>query len=81
MYLFDTLVWVMFQKFEKPTAIVRVLLKWTVTFFFVIVLMVKLNLFLLFRRSTMNQEKLAKLQAQVRIGGKVRKPPEMLLKT
>lgn len=27
----------------------------------------------------MNQEKLAKLQAQVRIGGKVRKPPEMLL--
>ncbi|KAI1236835.1 Transcription factor BTF3 4, partial [Lamprotornis superbus] len=31
---------------------------------------VKLNLFLLFRRSTMNQEKLAKLQAQVRIGGK-----------
>lgn len=76
----------MFWKFEKPTAVVRVLLKWTVTiyiyiFVVVIVLMVKLNLFLLFRRSTMNQEKLAKLQAQVRIGGKVRKPPEMLLKT
>lgn len=31
---------------------------------------------LLFRHITMNQEKLAKLQAQVRIGGKVRKPSE-----
>lgn len=42
--------------------------------------MIKLNLFLLFRHNTMNQEKLAKLQAQVRIGGKVRKPPEMFWK-
>lgn len=45
--------------------------------FFLNILMVNWYAYFILRHSTMNQEKLAKLQAQVRIGGKVRKRSEI----